>query len=984
MKKLLRLICSAVLSAAIVLTNAIPGFAYTVQPGDTLGQIAKTYNVSVDDLIEWNNIHDKDRIYPGQELKVQKEFTSNNPALTSEEIQILYSMFDAEYYAKENADVVAEKGNSEAALFEHFLEFGLSELRQPNANFNVAAYAAAYDDLSAAFGTDVVKYYRHLYEFGKTEKRAVTTMEDLAATGVDIEAFKEQQRTFTSENGRPQFSAFYEEDVKTFVLPQLPEPELEPEPEPVKALKISEIAATLKVIPTKNNPWVNENGYKGYWDADQKCFYVANEDFSETHSTDMTDSYVLVGNDYVFEGKLAQWTCIMKDGAFSAFKLVAKADSHKPFAGTYEVPIVKYTVSFDLNGQEGTAPDSQKVAENSVVAEPLAPTAEGYVFGGWFVDTACLTAWNFASDAVTADTVLYAKWTAKAPENVTVTFNTDGGTTINPVTVKAGESVTKPADPAKTGYVFDGWYSNTECTTTYDFASTVERDITVYAKWTEYINKYTVSFNLNLPSGVTATGFSAPSPITNVVENTGINEPIEKNNDLYYYGISDDGFYTFGTWYKEKECINAWDFANDKVTADTTLYASWMDSRLFKAAYKEGEDYGWTLLLYYGQCPEGYTDFNNPVMPLNATYYDHPYFDEIDYYQIGTIIIDDSLKFFKGLNSTSYMFYDLEYVENYEGFENLNVARVTDMGHMFEYASSNYYAYKQVTLKKAPDVSNWDTSSVTSMYSMFSEFGSYIGYRDDGYFADIPDTGNWDTSSVTTMENMFCDFAYYTPQFNMVPDVSKWNTQNVESMEAMFCSYGYSSSTLSLVPDVGDWKTDKLTQAKWLFDNYGSSSEVLNEVPDISNDGESWNTSLVTDASGMFNCYGYSSTSLNKIPDIGSWDMSSMEYFGFAFWGYGMASTSIKDVVLDLSNLDAPNLTDVETLFESTGIRKVKFSDKLSFNFADLTWGYGDYSDGNNTYTISTDADFEILDDLIANLNGGTITITNLSPVEDN
>lgn len=556
MKHVFTKILAFALATVLIISFGAPSYAYTVQKDDTLNKIAKENNVSVDDILKWNKISDKNLIYPGQEIKLQKNMTSSNKALSSEEIQILYSMFDAEYYAEKNPDVVNAVGNEEADLFEHFCTYGLYELRQPNKDINVAAYAAAYNDLSAAFGTDVVLYYRHLYEFGKTEGRTITTMEALAATGVNAKALEEQQYTVNDENGRPQFNVFYEEGVKDFVLPALPAPEPEPEPEPEKVVRIDEIAATLKVVPTKNNPWINENGYKGYWDAKKNKFCVTNEDFSDGHSTDMTDSYVLVGDNLVFEGKLARWTCIMKDGVFSAFKLEAKADSHKAFEGTYEVPVVKYTVSFDLNGQEGTAPENQEVEENSVASEPSAPTVDGYVFGGWFTDKECTTAWDFAKDTIKVDTVLFAKWTEKEPEEVTVTFNTNEGTTIDPVKVKVGEMATKPVAPTKTGYTFKGWYKDAECTTEYDFKAPVEKDTTVYAKWT--VKKFQVSFDINNCFG------TAPSKIQ-VSYGDKVPDPSTLGGEVDYVT----------GWYLDEGCSSGkkWDFDKDIVTEDIVLYA---------------------------------------------------------------------------------------------------------------------------------------------------------------------------------------------------------------------------------------------------------------------------------------------------------------------------------------------------------------------------------------------------------------------------
>ena len=72
-----------------------------------------------------------------------------------------------------------------------------------------------------------------------------------------------------------------------------------------------------------------------------------------------------------------------------------------------------YTVTFNANGH-GTAPESQTIVSGDLVTEPTAPTASGYTFGGWYKETGCTNAWNFSSDTVTANTILYAKWTASS------------------------------------------------------------------------------------------------------------------------------------------------------------------------------------------------------------------------------------------------------------------------------------------------------------------------------------------------------------------------------------------------------------------------------------------------------------------------------------------------------------------------------------------------------------------------------------------
>ncbi|TXK83999.1 InlB B-repeat-containing protein [Paenibacillus sp. N3.4] len=140
----------------------------------------------------------------------------------------------------------------------------------------------------------------------------------------------------------------------------------------------------------------------------------------------------------------------------------------------------------------------------------------------------------------------------------TVTFDSNNGSAAITQTVSHGGNATKPADPTKTGYTFGGWYKEAGLTNAWNFATDkVTAATTLYAKWTA--SEYTVSFNAN--------GGSAVSDITASYDTTAT-EPSAPTKTGYL----------FGGWYKEAVLTNAWNFATDKVTAATTLYAKWTAS----------------------------------------------------------------------------------------------------------------------------------------------------------------------------------------------------------------------------------------------------------------------------------------------------------------------------------------------------------------------------------------------------------------------
>ena len=67
----------------------------------------------------------------------------------------------------------------------------------------------------------------------------------------------------------------------------------------------------------------------------------------------------------------------------------------------------------------------------------------------------------------------------------TVRFEVNGGSAIAEQTVGRYSAAEKPADPVRSGYDFDGWYTDSDLKTAYDFDLAVQRDITLYAGWKE-------------------------------------------------------------------------------------------------------------------------------------------------------------------------------------------------------------------------------------------------------------------------------------------------------------------------------------------------------------------------------------------------------------------------------------------------------------------------------------------------------------------
>ncbi len=133
---------------------------------------------------------------------------------------------------------------------------------------------------------------------------------------------------------------------------------------------------------------------------------------------------------------------------------------------------------------------------------------------------------------------------------VTVTFDSDGGSLVDSAVVPEGGKVTKPVDPTRDGYTFQGWRLEGS-TADYDFDTAVNSNIVLKAAWK--INTYTVTFDSN---GGTAV---APQSVDHGNKATVPEAPTREG-------------YIFDGWQAEG---NAYDF-DTPLTQDITLVAGWI------------------------------------------------------------------------------------------------------------------------------------------------------------------------------------------------------------------------------------------------------------------------------------------------------------------------------------------------------------------------------------------------------------------------
>ncbi len=96
---------------------------------------------------------------------------TTTPTVTVADLQTYSTVFDATYYLKAYPGLAQTVGIDPTALLNHFVNIGMNECRQGNADFNVYAYAQNNPDLFTAYGMNAKQYYMHYITSGKAEGR---------------------------------------------------------------------------------------------------------------------------------------------------------------------------------------------------------------------------------------------------------------------------------------------------------------------------------------------------------------------------------------------------------------------------------------------------------------------------------------------------------------------------------------------------------------------------------------------------------------------------------------------------------------------------------------------------------------------------------------------------------------------------------------------------------------------------------------------
>ena len=213
-----------------------------------------------------------------------------------------------------------------------------------------------------------------------------------------------------------------------------------------------------------------------------------------------------------------------------------------------------YSVHYDLDGGQFISEAGVLVAsfDNHITwgmkaTKPtIDPTLDDHTFKDWYL----LTGNEVAETAFDFDTLITNSIILRAvyQENLTVTFNSAGGSAVAPISVLEGETISEPTAPTKTGYTFDKWTLDDE---EFNFATPIADDITLVATWLE---NFTVTFDSDGGSAVVAQEIADGSTAT---------EPTDPTKEGYEFNGWNDG-------------ESAFNFTTP-ITEDITLTAQWLE-----------------------------------------------------------------------------------------------------------------------------------------------------------------------------------------------------------------------------------------------------------------------------------------------------------------------------------------------------------------------------------------------------------------------
>jgi uncharacterized repeat protein (TIGR02543 family) len=226
------------------------------------------------------------------------------------------------------------------------------------------------------------------------------------------------------------------------------------------------------------------------------------------------------------------------------------------------------TYTLNLNPNGGTVSPTSKTVTSGVavgaIGELPTPVRSGYTFEGWFTQQNGGGTEYTAVTVATGSVTLYAKWVATAAATYTLTFSAGEGATVSPTskTVTQGSAVGELPTPTRTGYTFEGWFTQQNGGgTEYTAATVATGSLTLYAKWTSggativvdaqlqasvsvYPNPFSMEVRLEGAEGCTLRVVTSAGAVVHTRKVVSANETIVLGNlpaGAYFFQLEKDG-----------------------------------------------------------------------------------------------------------------------------------------------------------------------------------------------------------------------------------------------------------------------------------------------------------------------------------------------------------------------------------------------------------------------------------------------------------
>lgn len=216
---------------------------------------------------------------------------------------------------------------------------------------------------------------------------------------------------------------------------------------------------------------------------------------------------------------------------------------------------INYAITYyNLNTGTQPNPTSYNIETPTISLMPSVRT--GYTYGGWFNDAAFTSSRSSIALGTTGAISLYVKWT---PTTYYITYtNLGGGSQSNPTTYNIETPTITLTAATRTGYTFDGWFTNSSYTTqvTQIPLGSVESRV-LYAKWTaiEYTITYVLNGGTNHANNPTKYSISTAT---------------------FSFGTPTKAGYTFGGWFTNSELTTSITQIPLGSTGNQVIWAKWI------------------------------------------------------------------------------------------------------------------------------------------------------------------------------------------------------------------------------------------------------------------------------------------------------------------------------------------------------------------------------------------------------------------------